>query len=208
MTSWEGATAGKSRVAYLVLVELQLASGTVRIHDGGGTIPWNGYDWIGVGEFGTISTITAGGDLTAQGVSLTLSGVPSDYRTDLLNATSRGADVNIYHGIVSEALGGFSVEPELVLAGFVDNAKLVDGADDGDPTVAITVNVITAAYYARRLTMYRRSYAHQQTLYDGDRFYEFRTDLRNPMPGASTGLQVTIGGGARIGGGGGLAVLV
>lgn len=182
--TWESASTPAS-VGYLVLVELELDSGTVRAHDGVGTVTWGGHDWTGVGDFGAVSAITSGPDLSATGITLTLSGVPSDYRSDLLNAESRGAAVNIFHGFVAPGGGAWTHAPELAFAGIVSNSRLIDGADEGTPSVSVAVNVISAAAFARRLTVYRRSHAHQQSLFPGDLFFEFVTDVRTDIAGPS-----------------------
>lgn len=192
--TWETAAAGP-RVVYVVLAELELTSGVVRVHDGVGTLTWAGEEWLGLGDFGAVSAITSGGDLSATAISLTMSGVPSEYRSDLLNASSRGDPARLYHGFVDDG-GTWAHEPELAFEGAVDTSRLVDGTDDGEPSVSVTVNIVSAAAYARRFTLYRRSFAHQQTLYPGDRFYEFRTDLRNPVAGTADGLRRSAGAGA------------
>ncbi len=183
--SWESESS-KQSVDYAVLVEV-LLDVPVRVHDGVGDLSWNSQAWVGVGHLGSISEITGGVDLDVGDIKLTMSGIPTDFRADLINLSARGKRVNIYHGFRDNAAGAWAHNPELAYAGFIANTELVDqiGADGG-ASVSIEVNVISALAYVRRLTIYRRSDAHQQDLYAGDLFYSFKADVSNPMATPTT----------------------
>lgn len=65
-------------VPMLVLVELQFASGTVRVCNAGYSFDWDGYTWTGLGNMGGISAVSEGEDLEMYGCTLNLSGVPPE----------------------------------------------------------------------------------------------------------------------------------
>ena len=182
--TWDSASSG-GHVAYVVLLEIALEE-PVYIHSGLGLLTWDSKDWLGVGSLGSIESIRGGVDMEAPDVEMTLSGVPSDYRAYLLNTIARGAVVTIRHGFHDEAAGTWSHEPELAYAGFIDTAELTDQiSEDGGASVSIKVGVISAASYARRQTISRRTDANQQDLYPGDKFFSFKTDMRIPVATAS-----------------------
>lgn len=170
-------------VRYTMLVELLLDSGALRMHSGAGYIAWNGVDWGGVGGFGNVSTISGGIDLESHEIELTLAGVPEAHREELMSALTRGDRVNIYHGFWDYDAGAWARPPELEFAGFISHPTLRDEAEDNaTATVSITVLVLSAFAYARRRTIARRTSAHQQSLFAGDEFYAFKTDVAKPAP--------------------------
>lgn len=68
-----------SNVALMTLVQLEFSpTNIVRVCSAGYTVTWNNYDWIGVGNVGSISAIEESGDLGVKGVEMTLTGVPTD----------------------------------------------------------------------------------------------------------------------------------
>jgi len=62
-------------VPYLIFVELDWPSGTVRVCNAPNTFPWNGFDWLGVGNLGGIDVIKEGAELQMYGIEMQLSGV-------------------------------------------------------------------------------------------------------------------------------------
>lgn len=178
--SWESATAPQS-VKQVILVELLLDT-PVRVHNGVGWKAWNEHNWGGVGQLGGISAITGGVDLNASDIQLILSGVLTTAREEILSEVARGARCNIYQGIADEVSGLWSFEPELIFSGFNDapeiEEKLTEG---GEAFLTITLPVLGAASYARRLQIWRRTDADQKSLYPGDKFFEFKTDLNVPI---------------------------
>lgn len=184
-SSWAQAAAADPCV-YIVLYELLLQQGPVRGHSGVGTIVWNNVEWLGTGEMGAVSALSGGVDLEVQEVELSLSGVPSAFRDDVRAAVTRGRTANIYHGFWNNQTGAWVRAPELAFSGFVSHAEIRDQAgEDGQANIAISVTLLAAFAYLRRLSVARRTDAHQQGLFPGDQFYQFKTDASSPIP--STG---------------------
>jgi hypothetical protein len=65
----------QQHVECLNLVELDWPSGTVRVHSGLGKVTYNGQSYIGIGNLGSIDSLTDTGEVGDTGISLTLSGV-------------------------------------------------------------------------------------------------------------------------------------
>lgn len=180
--TWDAATSG-SEITRALLVELQFETYTLRVHDGIGPISWGGNDWLGVGQLGAISGISGGVDLDASDLTLMLSGVPSEYRAEILTEVARGKSVNIYQGVIDPVAGAWDFEPELVYSGFIDDPDIEEEAAEGiEAFLTITVPVISASSYVRRIQVWRRTDADQQSLFPGDKFFAFKTDMRVPVP--------------------------
>lgn len=181
--TWEDATAGR-HITRALFAEIALESDIVRVHDGVGGLQWNGHDWSGVGALGAVSGISGGVDLEASDLSMALSGVPVEFRDEMLREVVRGNRVNLYQGIRDEASGTWTFEPELVHAGFIDDPEIAEGIDEQIGSfLTITVPVIAASSYMRRLTIWRRTDSDQQSLYPGDEFFAFKIDMHIPVPG-------------------------
>ena len=67
-----------SSLKLLHFIYLDFESAPVRAHSGVGTIQWDGHDWLGFGDLGTISQVAENIDVQPARVRLTLSGVPSE----------------------------------------------------------------------------------------------------------------------------------
>jgi hypothetical protein len=61
-----------------VLVDLTLKSGIAHVWSGVGDLPWNGNTYKGVGALGSISPVTEGSEVRADGITLKLAGIPMD----------------------------------------------------------------------------------------------------------------------------------
>jgi hypothetical protein len=178
--SWELATAGE-HVCRAILVEMEVESGALRMHDGVGHLSWDGNDWLGVGDLGSISGISGGLSVEAGDLTLTMAGIPSDYRDEVLQEVQRGKRVTVYMGIVDKASGTWAHEPEAVYTGFVNVPSVEEEAGEGGAFLTVTIKVISAGSYVRRLQVWRRTDADQKSRFSGDRFYEFKTDMRIPI---------------------------
>jgi hypothetical protein len=58
-----------------IFAQLTFANETVYVWSGFGTINWNGQNWSGVGQLGSLSNIPDNSTVEAKGIMLTLSGI-------------------------------------------------------------------------------------------------------------------------------------
>lgn len=86
------------RVVHLVnLVEFDFAEGIRRVWNGTGYLDLDGFEWLGTGELGSISSISFGENDDAEKVTFALSGVDPEFVTLARSGDSvRGRDVTIY----------------------------------------------------------------------------------------------------------------
>jgi hypothetical protein len=83
-------------VPMLAFVEMQFASGTVRVCNAFESVPWNGFTWLGLGNLGTIEPIEESTELQMSGIGLQLSGVNPALIATALGEQYQGRRCNIW----------------------------------------------------------------------------------------------------------------
>lgn len=147
--------------------EALLDGGALRLWTGSGdkTIDSNTYTGagalIGVGEMSEVI------DLTAQSVTVTLSGLDSSVLTAALSENYQGRVANIYVGerSVSDVMLAFS--------GYLDT---MSPSDDG-ATSSLTVTIESKLADLQRPRIRRYTKESQKALYPGDTFFDWTADL-------------------------------
>lgn len=159
----------------VLLVELDWSSGMVRCWTGYGEIVWDGNTYYGTGDLGGISPIAESGDLGANGVTLSLSGIPSDAIADALTDDSQGRSGKIWLASLGSN-GAFEADPYLIFDGLID----VTGIDDDGTSATISVT-LEKELIDRRVQSRRATHEDQQIDYPGDLFFEFVAGLQDKV---------------------------
>lgn len=175
MTRWTSSTheaaAEAQSVRPVMFVDLEIPGDRQRLNDSNLTIPWNGFDWQGVGTYGGMEAIEEGQDLIAQPVKLTLSGVETNLITDAMTTQYQGQPVVIYVAPLNVDTLALTDPPEEVWSGFMD--VMVGEADHGVGKITLTcehwLRVDPAAS--------RYTDEQQQVLFAGDRFFQFTHEI-------------------------------
>jgi hypothetical protein len=155
--------------AVLTFAYLDFASGIVRVHNGIGTYTWGGEDWLGVGDFGAVSALEEGSDVSPYGVTLTLSALDSTLIGVALTEDYYMRDVNIYIGALStddELLN----TPLLMWSGHMDVMVVSAGVESGD---AITLQCESELAAFDRASNLKYTDQALQAEYPGDVFFNF-----------------------------------
>lgn len=120
-----------SNVPLLVFIEMDFAAGFLRLNNSAQTFTWDGNDWIGAGVAGSIDAITEGTDLTANGIGLTLSGIPTETVSIALNQKYQGRAVKIWyapltaaHVIIADPIGPFQYRMDTMDIELGDSATI------------------------------------------------------------------------------------
>jgi hypothetical protein len=100
----------------VTIVELATDLGFVRAWSGVGDLPFNGQTFLGVGTFGSVSPTDENLDLSAEGIQLSLSGIPSSMIATALTDVRQGRKCSIWYGIIKD-----SVKDNYVTNGFFDS---------------------------------------------------------------------------------------
>jgi hypothetical protein len=118
------------------IVSIAFSNETVYAWTGVGPLVWNGNTYQGVGNFGSISSIQEGSDVTAQGITLKLSGIPSNLLDDSLSNIQFGQLARVYLGFLDNN-GALIGTPIPAFIGLVDQPVV----DIGTDSVTITISV-------------------------------------------------------------------
>lgn len=117
------------------LAKLLFPTESVYAWTGVGNLVWNGDTYLGVGTFGSVSTINETNAVQAQGISLILSGIPTDlFRTAM---TDLGwGDAAVYMGFIGPT-GALIGNPIPIFIGFIDQPTIDVAADSVKITIAV-----------------------------------------------------------------------
>lgn len=152
-------------------VYLDWPSGAVRAWTGYGTISWGGHDWTGVGHLGSISPIGENTDLRANGLTLTLNGIPSELIADVLANDSQGRTAKVWLAPMTSA-GALAADPYLLKDAVIDVCPFTDEGATASISVKIENELID-----RRQKVRRRTHEDQQLVLAGDMYYEYVAGL-------------------------------
>lgn len=134
--------------------------------NGYGNIDWDGHTWLGTGHLGTISLIKETKDLSANGCTLTLSGIPSDLIIKAMANDTKFCSGKVYMTSMSAA-GALEADPLQIYNGYID---VCPGEDSGQ-TATISVQ-LEKEFIDRRLNNRRRTHEDQQIDAPGDLFFD------------------------------------
>lgn len=151
-----------------LLVQINLASTALNVWSGIGNLTWNAITWSGVGDFGSVSTLSEDSTIEAKGVTISLSGVPITDLTDTLTEVRMLKTASVYLGCFDE---NHNIIPDPILAyqGRVDLPTL----DDSGETCSITINVENVLVDLNRSVFRRYTNEDQQLDYPGDTGFRF-----------------------------------
>ena len=123
-----------------VLFEGEFASGWVRFWSGVGTLSWDGKSWSGVGTLLGISGIDETNEIRASGLTVSLSGVPSDLLSAALGDARSGKTGRVYLAFFSS--GSIVADPILQFEGRLDVPAIEDGPDTATISISYESELI------------------------------------------------------------------
>jgi len=160
----------QSQLTALLFVELDFASGFLRLTTAGHNVTWNGYTWTGVGVLGSVEAIAEDVALQANGIRLTLSGVDPEVISIALQQAYQGRAAKIWIAFVNDA-GAIIADPLQIFGGRMDNMTVTDGQ-----TASVVLNLESELAAWNRPRVRRFTDTDQQAEYPGDRGMEFVTE--------------------------------
>ncbi|MEX2450086.1 MAG: hypothetical protein WD407_04455 [Rhodospirillales bacterium] len=144
-----------------------------RLWSGPAPIEWDGKTWLGAGGLLSVSPAGETSELRAAQFAVGLSGIPVDRIARVLGAVRKNKPGRVWFGFLMND-GSIVSDPQLWFEGRLDVPEI---SEDG-PTATVTFT------YANRLVVFENSITwrltneSQQTLYPGDRGFEFVTELQ------------------------------
>lgn len=174
-------------VPWLVFVEMFFASTTYRFSNSNVTLPWGGYDWVGIGAVGDISEIKSSEKIEPAAVTLTLNLAQTPWRELGFGEVSeyRGKLVNIYKAPLNSS-GQVIDTPILEWSGVMD---VISMSAEGD-TASLALRCEPQIKALRRPSNFRVNAVQQAARFPTDTGFERHEDLiRNPQTWLSKNFQ-------------------
>jgi len=165
----------QAQLAPVIFVELDFASGFIRMWSGVGPISWNGNTWTGGGQLLEVSSIEETKAVEATAASITLSGVPSELVSIAYGDFSQGRPVRIWLGLLNVTTGAVLADPVQIFAGRMDT---IGDADSGD-TATIQVSAESNLADLDRLRARFYTDQDQQRIFEGDRSLRYIPSMQD-----------------------------
>lgn len=156
-----------AQLSPILMAELNFTP-PVYLWTGYGTLTYNGIGYLGLGTLGTISPVQETTDLSARGISMQLSGVPTALVYEALTDDYQGRACSVMFGALSPT-AGLVASPITIFSGRMDVMQL---SDDGQ-TSQITMTAENKLIDFKRTREIRYTDEEQQRLYAGDLGLEF-----------------------------------
>jgi hypothetical protein len=175
LTALIKAELSKDQVYPGLFVEMLFDGGAFRAWSGMRDFPLNGNVFVAVGHFGKLDSIQeSAGDVKAAGVALSLSGIPSELLSLVLDEDCQGRPVNIW-------LAFFDSNWQLVNDAIKLNGYAMDfpTIDEGGETATITINAESILADLERPRISRYNHESQIALFPDDKGLEFVTAIQN-----------------------------
>lgn len=153
----------------IFLIKAEFDSGDVRFWTGYTDITWNMEVYTGSGHLLTINAVTETQELVANGVDVTLSGLPSSLVSLALSEDYQGRPLTIWFGCINETTGQIVANPYMVFKGRMDVMVIEDDAETATITIANESDLIGLRDSKER----RYTDEDQKAEYPGDKGFEF-----------------------------------
>lgn len=177
---------------WVLMLQLDLDSGSVYMHTGVGEIPWNGQTWLGVGSMSNISGLVETADGGDGRITVGLSGIPiaamPDFVDEFTTEDTAGREWFLYIAKLDDD-GVIDGDASLLNSGLTGAVDMVDGDDS-----SVTLSLVTEAALMQSTLFYRMTDEDQQRLFPGDKFCEFMNDLGDEIRwGTADPKQIGVG---------------
>ena len=150
-------------VPILIFVEMEFGSGYVRCTNASYTIPWNGHDWLGLANFGSIDSIEEGVAIQSYGIGFKLSGVDPAKIEIALAEDYQNKIAKIWFATLNPDTFQILGNPTLVFSGLMDTMPIELGTT---ATITVTAESRFVDWDRPRVRYYTDS--DQQGEYPGD----------------------------------------
>ena len=157
-----------SNIQPVYFAALQFTSGVSYFWTGIGVIHWNGHDWSGTGALGTVSDITQTDELSAENITLALSGILSTNVSAALNECRQNNTVDVWLGLLADN-GSLIVDPVKTFSGRMDVPTV---QDDGE-TATISITAENELIILQRASQRRYTNDDQHIDFPDDNGFQF-----------------------------------
>ena len=167
------ANAANVRPAYFV--RLVFDTGDMLLWTGAGNYTLDGLVYTGVGTLGNISEIEEGKAITANGINLSLSGIPSDMIALTLTEKYRGRSAFVRMVLFDLSTLAAIADPVMIFAGRIDTMSISDGGDSSSISLACESRLVDMDRARER----RYTDEDQKELHPGDTSFRYVDGLQD-----------------------------
>jgi len=161
-------------VVYPVLFAfLDFAGGAMYLCTHIQNIVWNSNTWTGLGDFGKISPVQETGSTQANGLTFSLSGIPSSLLGEVLVTRSRGRTATLWLGCF-DASGNLLADPFQLWSGRMDQPVIIDSGDKSEINISAESRLADLGRSRER----RYTDEDQNAFFPGDTGLEFVAQLQ------------------------------
>jgi hypothetical protein len=128
-------------LTWILFASIGTTTGPIYLWTGMGSVVWNSQTWLGMGEFCNITSVPESCDISANGIKLALSGVPSSMILDAYTALQQGLPATLYLGAM-DLDGNIIVDPFPCFMGRTDAVDIVDGGETSTVTLGCESRMI------------------------------------------------------------------
>ena len=119
----------------IMLVKINTSGGDVRVWTGSGDLTYDSEVYIGTGTLGGVTAVSERTDLSANGVTLSLSGIPSDLISTALGQVQQGRACTVWMALLNTSTSALINNPYELFAGFSDVTIITEQADTATITI-------------------------------------------------------------------------
>lgn len=158
----------------VIFYEGEFASGFLRLWSDVGSISWNGQTWTGAGSLMGISEITETAKINANGLTASLSGMPSSLISTVHTYARHGKPGKVWLGFLDSA-GAIIADPYLAFSGRLD----VPAIEESGETCTISIHYESRLVDLQRPRIWRLDDQSQRALYPADAGFQYVADQQN-----------------------------
>ncbi len=156
----------------ITLVQCAFDSGNLNLWSGIGDLTVDSVDYVGAGSLLSIGEIAETSELSANGITVTLSGVTSPLLSKARDEDYQGRELKVLLGAMDAANGVIS-DPVVIFSGFMDTMVINDGGE----TATIQVTVENRLIEFERTRVRRYTAEDQKIDYPTDKGLEFVAEM-------------------------------
>ena len=165
------ATADLVRPIYLI--DLDFSSGSIYLWSGSGDLSYNSNDYLGAGDLLSIGAIQESSDLTANGATVTLTGIKQSLLTLARDEDYQGRPLIIRLGAFDEN-GDLISSPVILFSGFMDVMTIADAGE----TSTIKLSAENKLIAIQRSKIRRYTAEDQKIDHPTDKGFEFVSKIK------------------------------
>lgn len=166
-----------SEVHPILIAKINTSGGDVRVWTGIGDLTFDSETYTGTGDLGGVTEISEKSDMSATGLTFTLSGIPSSTISIALGQMEQGRACTLWLALLNTSAGALINNPYELFSGFTDVTIISEGGE----TSTIAINSENRMISLERTRVRRYTDEDQQNEHSGDKGFEFVPGLQDKV---------------------------